>query len=81
MATKKTEKKPKRTLKQFARAAMLKDCRVCQLVKGDILEQVRNASQQSINLDVVVAWLKEEHGILLSRDELLTHRRGAHDNV
>jgi hypothetical protein len=67
-----------RSLIEYVRAKRRETCPVCQL-DPDLLSQVRSAGDKRIPQDVVLAWLAEDHGIVLSKDDLLTHRNGRHD--
>lgn len=67
-----------RSLTDYIRAKRREACAVCSL-PDELREQVRIASTKKITRDVVLAWLREEHGVSLSRDDFQAHQAAHHD--
>lgn len=67
------------SLVDYARKKRTADCTVCALPEA-VRQQMRNASDKKIKRETVIAWLKDEHGVVMSAAELTRHGSGHHDS-
>lgn len=70
--------KPKRSLKQFERDKRKAGCKVCALPE-DVRQQLREASEKKIKVNVQLEWLRVEYEAHITLTELQTHRSGKHE--
>lgn len=66
-----------KTLREFTKDKLVQDCKVCALPDA-ILKQIRDRNKKICPLPTVAAWLKSEHGINVTADDILRHQRGGH---
>ena len=71
-------KKEGRSLGEYERAKRRAACAACSLPET-IRAQIRTASDRRIKQSTVIEWLKEEHGLTISRAEFTSHGSGHHD--
>ena len=53
-------------------------CPVCRLPAA-VRAQIRATNRKVVNFGVVLAWLKSEYGVQLTRADLQSHARARHD--
>lgn len=70
--------KQARSLIEFARDVRRSKCVVCKIPESIRREMVA-AREKKIGQDVVIAWLKEDHGAEITREEMRSHHAGHHD--
>lgn len=68
--------KPK-SLAEYATATRRKSCKLCALPTA-VQAQLAQNDTKTIPVPIVLAWLKDEHGITISQREYITHGRGGH---
>lgn len=67
-----------KSLKDFVTAQRMKDCRICSL-PPEILQQIQSArSQRRVTRTMILQWLREEHHIDITAQEMDAHYRGVH---
>ena len=72
------EGKAKRSLVAFARDKKREKCKVCQ-VPEEVRREMTAARDKKITQDILVLWLKSEHGVDIASDDLQSHHAGHHD--
>lgn len=73
-----TRKKKGRSLVDYERAKRRSACAVCSLPEV-LYGEVRIARGRKIPQATVLEWLREEHGIALSRAQFTAHSAAHHD--
>lgn len=67
------------SLVEYARKQRQADCSICRL-PADVRQQMLGAGDRKIRRAVVIAWLKEVHGVTVTDGELTQHYSGKHDS-
>lgn len=75
----KADAKAKRSLSQYVRDKRREGCPVCAL-SPQLLTEIRAASKNKIPRDVVLEWLKIEHGVKVTHQEIVAHANARHDS-
>ncbi len=70
--------KKKRSLVEFHRAKRRAACSVCSLPDA-ILGELKSAREKKISQDIVMEWLKAEHGITIPRQNFIAHGAAHHE--
>lgn len=69
-----------RSLMEYARDRRRDGCEVCAL--PDVIRvQMAQASDKKIRRPIVLAWLRDEHGIEVADSAMTTHVNGHHDTA
>ena len=73
-----TAKQQGRTLNEYVRAKRREACAVCRL-PDDIREQMISARKAKLSRETVLDWLREEHGVEITHDQMTSHGSAHHD--
>ncbi len=68
----------KRSLVEYARDQKRARCKACQIPEPLRLEMAQ-ARDKKIGQDVIIRWLREDHGISVTAEELQSHHAAHHD--
>lgn len=66
-----------KTLKEFTAAVRAPECNICALPEA-VTKQIRLRPRDTCRLDIVVAWLAQEHDIQVTIEDFRRHQRGNH---
>jgi predicted transcriptional regulator len=70
--------KQARSLVEFVRDEKRSKCKACQIPE-ELRMQMAAARDKKIGQDIVIKWLRDDHGITITSDELLSHHAAHHD--
>ncbi len=71
-------KKKRRSLLDYEKAKRRAACAVCSLPDA-LVSEVRGARTKKMPQATVLEWLREEHGITLTRSQFVAHSAAHHD--
>jgi len=72
-------KKRNRSLTQWAAAKKVEACVVCQKLPVELERQFAGAAKsRNVTVEQGLAWLREEYGIKISKEQWSLHARGRH---
>jgi hypothetical protein len=70
--------RPARSLTQFVRDQRKNGCKVCAL-GAEVIQQIKTASRNKIPQQIVLDWLREEHGADVTAADLRAHSNQRHN--
>ena len=71
-----------KTIREFIREQKQRDCIVCKKITPELWKEIKTAQESgNVRLPIIFAWLKTEHGIVISPEQWQTHLLGRHKVV